>query len=91
MKERANSFDESPEIKEGMDHFSNLEPVFTKRKPRLVFSPSQSSLNSTNFAAQFKDVGQRDTFLFEQNQILLEDMQNKSLVPKNAEALNLKY
>ena len=65
MKERVNSFDESPETRiEGQNHFENIEPVQTKRNRRLLHSP-ESSLNSTNFAKEFKDVGIRDTFLFE--------------------------
>lgn len=65
MKERVNSFDESPETRiEGHNHFENIEPVPTKRNRRLLHSP-ESSLNSTNFAKEFKDVGIRDTFLFE--------------------------
>jgi hypothetical protein len=74
MKERHNSFEESPDVyKEGTDHFQNIGPVFSKRKPKFSQSP-QSSLNSNNFAAQFRDVGAMDTFLFEQNRILQEDM-----------------
>ncbi len=74
MKERHNSYEESPDMhREGADHFQNIEPVFAKKKPRLSQSP-QSSLNSNNFADQFRDMGATDTFLFDQNRILQEDM-----------------
>ena len=91
MKERHNSYEESPDMhREGAEHFQNIEPVFAKKKPRLYQSP-QSSLNSNNFADQFRDMGARDTFLFEQNRVLHEDMQDGSLVSKNSEGLDLIY
>ena len=36
-------------------------------------------------------MGARDTFLFEQNRVLHEDMQDGSLVSKNSEGLDLIY
>ena len=37
MNERHNSFEESPDnYKEGTDHFQNIGPVFSKKKPKLA-------------------------------------------------------
>ena len=36
-------------------------------------------------------MGARDTFLFEQNRVLHEDMQDGSLVSKNSEGMDLIY